>query len=244
MHRCLVRTEQLLADTCTLGRDEVHHLTTVLRVKTGARVTLFDGHGHTRTANITELAKRSLTFTSTEPVTHHPRLPCLLTLFACVSKANRMDWTIEKAVELGAYRIVPVISERTVVRLDADESAAKAERWSRVAEETARQCHAAWLPDILTPVTLVDSLPLVRAAAPVFVAALTPEAIPLCQALDRYAKPPPHAGWFVGPEGDFTPTELQALLAADAIPVNLGRHILRAETACLYGLCALNFFYT
>ncbi|MDD4102567.1 MAG: RsmE family RNA methyltransferase, partial [Kiritimatiellae bacterium] len=163
-----------------------------------------------------------------------------LTLFACISKGSRMDWTVEKAVELGADRIVPVISERTVVRLDATEGTAKAVRWMRVAEEAARQCQAAWLPDVLAPVTLFDSLPLARAAAPLFVAALTPEAIPLRQALERCAEPPPHVGWFVGPEGDFTPAELQALVDAGAVPVSLGRHVLRTETACLYGLSALS----
>ena len=151
-----------------------------------------------------------------------------------------MDWTVEKAVELGAGRIVPVISERTVVRLDAVDGAAKAGRWTRVAEDAARQCQAAWLPEIFAPVSALESLGLVKEAAPVFVAALSPDAIPLRQALAGHAAPPARAGWFVGPEGDFTADEMQELLDAGAIPVSLGPHVLRAETACLYGLCALS----
>jgi len=240
MHRCLVTAEQLLAEACTLGRDEAYHLQTVLRVKPGERVTFFDGQGHTRLSVVKAAEKHGLSLTAEGPVRVHSRPLCHLTLFACVSKGNRMDWTVEKAVELGISRIVPVISDRTIVRLDADEGVAKTIRWSRVAEEAARQCGAVWLPEILPPVSFKACLPLLASAHPVFVAALLPTAGPLRNAIAVHAEPPQQAGWFVGPEGDFTPAELDALLAAGACPVSLGRQVLRAETACLYGLCVLN----
>jgi 16S rRNA (uracil1498-N3)-methyltransferase len=174
-----------------------------------------------------------------------------------------MDWTLEKAVELGVARIVPVISDRTIVRIEADDRDAKADRWMRIAEEAARQCGSAWLPDILAPRSFKESLALVKQTTPTFVAALTPNAKPLrdfllpipsvvrvpdsefreghaSACLGRADARPSQAGWFVGPEGDFTPDELNLLLNAGAIPVSLGPLVLRAETACLYGLCALN----
>jgi len=240
MHRCRVSSEQLFAGTFTLEREAARHLQTVLRVRAGEPVTLFDGQGHTRLAVVAGAEKHGLTFSSDAPVNTHPGLPCRITLFACVSKGNRMDWTVEKAVELGVSRLVPVLSDRTVVRLDADDGESKAERWRRVAEEAARQCGAAWLPEICAPVSFKACLPQVAGCPPVFVAALTPAAKPLRDALAGCAEPPQTAGWFVGPEGDFTPGELEALLAAGAVPVSLGGHVLRAETACLYGLCALN----
>ncbi|MEI7902441.1 MAG: RsmE family RNA methyltransferase [bacterium] len=240
MHRCLVKTEELLSDAFLLGRDEARHLQTVLRVKPGDPVTLFDGQGRTRLAAVTAVEKQGLSLASDAPPQTHPRPLCGLTLFACVSKGKRMDWTVEKAVELGIARVVPVISDRTIVRLGADDGEAKADRWLRLAEAAARQCGSAWLPEIPAPLPFLACLPLVTQALPVFVAALTPAARPLREALATHMAPPPHAGWFVGPEGDFTPGELKALLAAGAIPVSLGRQVLRAETACLYGLCALN----
>ena len=240
MHRCLVTTEQLLADACTLGRDEARHLQSVLRVKPGERVALFDGQGRTRVAAVVSAEKRGLTFRADAPAHACPRPPCRITLFACVSKGTRMDWTVEKATELGVSRIVPVISARTIVRLDSESGGAKAGRWLRVAEEASRQCGAAWLPEIIAPVPLETCLSLVAETSPVFVAALAPSAKPLREPLAAYGTPPPRAGWFVGPEGDFTPAELDALLAAGAVPVSLGRQVLRAETACLYGLCALS----
>ena len=251
MHRHLVKHDALLADTCVLGKEEARHLQTVLRVKPGDTIQLFDGQGHTRTTTVTVVEKNSLTLTAVEPVVSHPQAPCAITLFVCISKGKHMDWTLEKAVELGVARIVPVISDRTVVRIDADDREAKADRWMRIAEEAARQSGRVWLPEILTPRSFKESLALVQQTTPTFVAALTPGTKPLRASLlpatsslqpatSSLLPPPSQAGWFVGPEGDFTPDELQRLLDAGAVPVSLGPLVLRAETACLYGLCALN----
>lgn len=267
MHRHLVTPDTLLADTCVLGKEEARHLQTVLRVKPGDAIQLFDGQGHTRHMSVVspfshfmkcenavgdqKASKHALCLKADGPVVSHPKPRCCLTLFACVSKGKHMDWTLEKAVELGVARIVPVISDRTIVRVDADDREAKADRWMRIAEEAARQCGRAWLPEILTPRSFKESLALVQQTAPTFVAALTPDAKPLRDSLlpppssllpatSSLPPPPSQAGWFVGPEGDFTPDELQRLLDAGAVPVSLGPLVLRAETACLYGLCALN----
>jgi len=286
MHRHLVIPDALCADTCVLGKEEARHLQTVLRVKPGDVIQLFDGQGHTRMAVVSipphfmkcggmevesKTSKNRLCLTAIEPAINHPQASCAITLFVCISKGKHMEWTIEKAVELGVARIVPVISDRTIVRIDADDRVAKADRWRRIAEEAARQCGSAWLPEILAPCAFNESLSLVQQTTPTFVAALTPEAkplrdfllpvpsslephkphkntnnshpkvLPLCPpCLCEKQYPPPEVGWFVGPEGDFTPEELQGLLDGGAIPVSLGPLVLRAETACLYGLCALN----
>lgn len=253
MHRHLIKPDALLADTCVLGKEEARHLQTVLRVKPGDTIQLFDGEGHTRifcvappvshfmtceTAEGEKKASKNLLFLkAVEAVVSHPKARCAITLFVCISKGKHMDWTLEKAVELGVARIVPVISDRTIVRIDAEDREAKADRWMRIAEEAARQCGSAWLPEILTPRSFKESLALVQQTTPTFVAALTPDAKPF---RDFLLSPPSQAGWFVGPEGDFTPDELQRLLDAGGVPVSLGPLVLRAETACLYGLCALN----
>ena len=85
----------------------------------------------------------------------------------------------------------------------------------------------------------LTALPIAKDTAPLFVAALTPDARPLRGAITALP-PPQQAGWFVGPEGDFTPAELDALTASGAVPVSLGQQVLRAETACVYGLSALS----
>ena len=240
MVRHYIETERLTAGACTLEGEEARHLASVLRVAVGDAVEGFDGAGTVRALRVAAVGKRRVELVPEGPPTPVPRPACALTLFVCISKGSRMDWTVEKAVELGAARIVPVVSERTVVRLDACEGALKADRWLRVAREAARQCGAGWLPRIDPPLSLDDTLPLLAGTAPVLVAALVPGAPLLRDALDALPPQPPRAGWFVGPEGDFTGDELARLRAAGAVAVSLGRLVLRAETAAVYGLSVLN----
>ena len=242
MHRHYIETSRLQSTTLTLAKDEARHLQTVLRVRDGETVELFDGRGLTATAKVAATGKHELRLELLAPPTCHAPPACQLVLFACVSKGKRMDWTIEKGVELGVSRIVPVISDRTIVRLDEEDAEGKTDRWMRLAIEAARQSGTAWVPAIDTPMRLADAGPLVRACAPVFVAALVPESQPMRQVLAglrAHGVQPATVGWFVGPEGDFTPAELKLLLASGAIPVSLGKQVLRTETAAIWGLCVL-----
>ena len=246
MHRLLVRTEQLESDAPALSADARNHLR-VVRPKDGEEVELFDGRGRFRVFACRRRTDGApaLSLSPVSPVRSQARPPVALTLFACVTKGSRWDWTVEKATELGVTRLVPVISERTIVRLASDEDrAAKRERWRRVAEEAARQSDAKWLPEILSPVTFAESLPLVRATT-CFVGALTDPPPPPIAAALAAARPAATAAddWavYVGPEGDFAPAELAALLTA-AVPVSFGPTILRAETAAIYGVSALKAF--
>ena len=242
MHRHFLPTARLHQPRIELTRDESRHLQTVLRLQSGDDVELFDGAGTTVAACVAAAGHRGLELEPAAAPVRHPAPACRLVLFACVSKGRRMDWTVEKAVELGVARIVPVIAARSVVRLHDDaEADDKAGRWQRVAVETARQCGAVWLPQLDAPVPFADACTLVREHAPVFVAALAPGARPVREVLaERRSGPPPAtAGWFVGPEGDFSPDELRQAVAAGAISVTLGRRVLRTETAAIWGLCVL-----
>lgn len=232
MHRLLVSTEGLAAERAALPPEAARHLK-VLRPRPGETVELFDGRGRTRPY---VYGPDGLCVAG--PVREFPAPTGALTLFACVTKGSRWDWTIEKAVELGVTRIVPVLSARCIVRLAPAERPAKAERWRRIAEDAARQSDAVWLPEVSEAVDFPAACALVRAAGTVFVGALvTPPAAPLLKAC---AASDPVGGWgvFVGPEGDFTPEELATLLEI-AVPVSLGPTILRAETAAIYGLAVL-----
>ena len=166
-----------------------------------------------------------------------------LTLFACVTKGSRWDWTVEKATELGVTRIVPVISERTIVRIARGERAAKRERWMRIAEDAARQSDAKWLPEICEAVDFKDALPLVKETACFIGALTTPPSRPLARAVAEKAKEQGEGGQgnfsvFIGPEGDFTPEELGALMEI-ATPTSFGPTILRAETAAIYAVSVI-----
>ena len=233
MHRLLVHAEALEREVADLPRDATRHLK-VLRPKPGEEIELFDGRGRTRRYAWSPAGLRACGELAT-----HPAPSSQLTLFACVTKGSRWDWTIEKAVELGVARIVPVISDRCIVRLAPGERTAKAERWRRIAEDAARQSDAVWLPEVLEAVDFPVALDLVKTCGRVFAGALTnPPPPPLLAAVSRELPAVRSLGLFVGPEGDFTPAELAALLER-AVPTSFGPTILRAETAAVFGLSVL-----
>lgn len=235
MHRLLVPAGSMAQETVALPPDAARHLK-VVRPRPGEEVELFDGQGHSR-----RYRWENGTLRAAAELVAFPPPPVRLTLFACVTKGSRWDWTIEKAVELGVARIVPVLSARSIVRLSAAERPAKAERWRRIAEDAARQSDAAWLPEVLPAVDFPEALVQVKACRRVFVGALAEPPPPplwtvLADCADKFAKG--DYGLFVGPEGDFTPEELASLVAI-ATPVSFGPTVLRAETAAIFGLSVL-----
>ena len=238
MHRLLVTTDVLNRESVMLPQDAMRHLK-VVRPRQGEIIELFDGSGHSRQYSCG--ASASAPLEASGELNSFPAAAYRLTLFACVTKGSRWDWTIEKATELGVTRIVPVLSDRCVVRIPQGERAAKRERWRRIAEDAARQSDAKWLPEVLEPVGFKDSVAL-AADCTCFVGALTtPPPEPLLSAVRRRIAESPDDrsfGIFVGPEGDFTPAELQSLLDV-AVPVSFGPTVLRAETAAIFGASAL-----
>ena len=155
MHRLLVKTELLGDDSPVLPKDAAKHLR-VLRPKDGEEIELFDGRGKWRTYAFCGDRNVAAPLSATSRTFQASQTCQTLTLFACVTKGSRWDWTVEKATELGVGRIVPVISDRTIVRIPPSERAAKRERWMRIAEDAARQSDAKWLPEILEAVDFRD----------------------------------------------------------------------------------------
>lgn len=235
MHRLLVSSELLACECPVLPHDAARHLK-VLRPNSGEAIELFDGCGHVRAYAY----RPDEGLVAKGEIADFPRAAIPLTLFACVTKGSRWDWTIEKATELGVTRIVPVISDRTIVRISPNERAAKRERWQRIAEDAARQSDAKWLPTIDEATTFTDSLKLVEATT-CFVGALTnPPPRMLASAVTEAfrAHGVRSVAVYVGPEGDFTPEELAALLKV-ATPTSFGASVLRAETAAIYAVSVL-----
>ena len=252
MHRLLVESEALELDSPELPKEAANHLK-VLRPKDGEEIELFDGKGTWRVYKVVvgsgsgradfRLVPSELLNSPTAQLPNSVQRPKPLTLFACVTKGSRWDWTIEKATELGVTRIVPVISERTIVRIPKEDRAAKRERWMRIAEDAARQSDAKWLPEILEPVDFVDSLALVRETHCLIGALTNPPPRMILDELLHSSTSTSHFNYslFVGPEGDFTPDELKSLIEI-ATPVSFGPTILRAETAAIFGVSVLAAF--
>ena len=233
MIRLLVETEIIQSVNPSLPPSALKHLK-VVRPKDGEEVELFDGKGCTRLYRFRKAALNSGLEAAEEVMLHEPP-PVRTTLFACVTKGARWDWTVEKATEIGVGRIVPVISARTIVRIKAEDREAKRLRWQRVAEEAAGQSNAKYVPEILQAADFADALELVRKTR-CYIGALTdPPSPPIASVLPRFNAQCGELAVFIGPEGDFTPEELARLLEV-ASPVSFGPSVLRAETAAIFAL--------
>jgi 16S rRNA (uracil1498-N3)-methyltransferase len=152
-----------------------------------------------------------------------------------------MDLIVEKATELGAAAIVPLLSERTIVKAEEGEAVAKRDKWQRVAIEAAKQCGQNWVPVVATPQTPKELFNAGEKFDLMLIASLQPDSRGLQQVLaDLGGKKLGRVLILVGPEGDFTPAEINLAKNSGCQPITLGPIILRTETAALYCLSVLS----
>lgn len=223
-----------------LDEDTVHHLRNVLRLAPGDALDVFNGAGGLGRAVILAAGPRAMRLRIAERAVRPP--PAVrVVLQPAMLREQKMDWLIQKAVELGASAIRPLQCERSLARVKPDQAGARLERWRRIVLHAARQSRAAWLPAV-SPAREVTAALAEREDGLLLLGDLGPGSVPLREALARCrAAPPPAVAVWTGPEGDFTPEELRAVRAAGATPVSLGAEVLRAETAPLYILSALRY---
>jgi 16S rRNA (uracil1498-N3)-methyltransferase len=224
-------------DRLALDAGEMHHALDVLRLKTGDRATVFNGEGAEAEVELGErkgpaLPLRRLTLHKTSP------LASRITLGQAVPKGKNMELILEKATELGAAAIAPLISERTIVRGSEDEHAHKREKWQRVVVEACKQCGQNWVPKVETPCTPKAFFTALPKFDLMLIASLQADSLPLKELLA--GTKPKSVLILVGPEGDFTPAELSLAKSHGCRPLTLGPIILRTETAAIYSLSVLN----
>lgn len=240
MHRCYLAPERWQDGVLIPGKDEAHHLRDVLRVAPGDIVALFDGAGRRVEARVLSLTSKEVDLKPVGPIETVSRALPLISLLQAIPKGSRMDTVVEKGTELGMDRLVPVMTDRTITRLDEAKGRKRCERWERVAHGAARQCGVCWIPEIAP----VQSLPEVLESRPegdvLLVGALSGAPQPMATVVDELAtNRPPSVSLLIGPEGDLTPAEMDAATAAGAIGVNMGPLVLRTDTAALFGLSVL-----
>ena len=222
--------------------EESHHCSHVLRLNEGDRVTVFDGAGREGQATIASTTSSRVTL-KIAGTSKTPPPPCEITLAQAIPKGKNMDLIVQKAVELGASKLVPILSDRTIVQLDADETAKKREKWRTVALEACKQCGQNHLPVISAPMIMKDFLERADKSSLLLIASLQPDARTLKFVLSEYTQQhgalPKRVTVFVGPEGDFTPAEISLAKSHGCQPITLGPIILRTETAAIYCLSVL-----
>lgn len=244
MHRFYLPPSQCQDSSLTLTGPEAHHALHVLRLRRDERLVVLDGAGHEFLCEARELGRDVIRLAVLQK-NSIPPLPYQLTLLQAIPKGRTMDTIIQKATELGAARVVPLLSERVVAQLDEEASADKAEKWRVVALEAIKQCGSAWLPQIEAPLSPKAFLARGEKCDLPLIASLQPDSLHPRVLFRRFyaerQRLPQSVCIWIGPEGDFTPAEMNSVKSAGALPISLGRLILRSETAAIYCLSVLNY---
>jgi 16S rRNA (uracil1498-N3)-methyltransferase len=244
MHRFYLPPEVCRQPSLHLDGREAHHALHVLRLQPGERVSVLDGAGATFLCDVEAIAKDSIALAVRERISV-PAPSCPITLLVAVPKGRILEDIIQKSVELGVQRVIPLLTERVVIKLDAAGATAKREKWQQIAVEAIKQCGAAWLPTVEPPQTIQQHLARGETIELLLVGSLqTLRRHPrewISEFQREHGRLPHNAGVWIGPEGDFTLAELQAIEAAGAKHITLGELTLRVETAAIYCLSFLNY---
>lgn len=220
-------------ETVTLNREQTHYVSRVLRLRNGDRLFLFDGRGERRQAVITDMAPRTAVLRCTLRVSATAESPLRITLLQGVPKGEKMDLIVQKVTELGAYAVVPVVTQRAQVQ-----KGGRTARWRRVAEAAAAQCGRSTVPTISDPMTVEAALKYRRVPGIVF---WEEEAPPLSRLANL--RPSGELCVLVGPEGGLTETEVVQAEESGFRRAGLGPRLLRTETAAIVAVALVQHLY-
>jgi len=218
----------------TLTGGAAGHLTRVLRLRPKAPLTLFNGRGGEYTASIERVRASEVTVAIGEHAPIERESPFPLTLAQGVSRGERMDLVVQKATELGVARLVPLLTERSIVRLDEEQSDRKSSHWRAIAIAACEQCGRNRLPEVALPAPLREFLR--QPSQDSVRLLLSPSAT---RRIEDVPRPAGGATVLIGPEGGLSDDEHEDALTAGFIAVNLGPRVLRTETAAIASLTLL-----
>ena len=217
--------------------NTAHHMLNVLRIRIGQELTLCDGQCVDYFARLESIALKPAAVVfellSSSPCKTEPVVP--ITLYQGMPKGDKMEWIIEKCIEAGISKIVPVLTARTVVKISS--ATQKGERYNRIAESAAAQSMRGIVPIISPPVSFLEALASIHKGL-LLVAYEKEQCRTIKSALENIA-PTPVSLW-VGPEGGFEESEIQTLAEKGVLPISLGHRVLRTETAGLVALSQIN----
>jgi 16S rRNA (uracil1498-N3)-methyltransferase len=229
MHHFLI--ENIKGDSAVLTDPaQLHHIRDVLRLKINEVVIIFNGIGHEYNGVITNMSKKQVEFQLT-PLQKQQRNNIPLTIACAIPKGSHMDEIIDGLTQLGVLRIIPMRTDRVVVKLDDAKSESRLKRWVIIAQNAARQCRRSDIP-VITPVTDIKNVIMDSQEHDLkLIPHLSGERRLLKNVLSK--KNFKNILVLIGPEGDFTPAEVELALHNDFIPVSLGNTVLRVATAAV-----------
>lgn len=241
MPRFFASPEQIQETVIVLNGSDINHIRNVLRMSVGDEMTISDGCGRDYFCEISTLSSDAVELVIKNSWDSYSELPVKLYLFQGLPKADKMELIIQKAVELGVYAVIPVEMMRSVVKLDTKKAAKKQERWQEIARSAAKQSGRGQIPEVMAPVSFKAALKLAAGLDALLLPYEGAEGMTEARSLVQTMKGKQSIGIFIGPEGGFDLSEVEAAQAAGAGILTLGRRILRTETAGMAILSILMF---
>lgn len=242
MYQFFVEPSQIMGKRIVIQGSDVNHIKNVLRMRVGEEIAVSNGvDGREYRCGIEGFTADevicSLRFIKEDGV----ELPSKIYLFQGLPKADKMELIVQKAVELGAYEIIPVAAKRCVVKLDEKKAAGKRSRWQGIAEAAAKQSKRGIIPQIREVMNMKQAIAFAQQMDVRLIPYELAEDMGHTRELIGAVRPGQSVAIFIGPEGGFEETEIQEALQAGIEPITLGRRILRTETAGMTVLAWLGY---
>ena len=232
MYQFFVEPEQIQDKTIVIAGGDVNHIKNVLRMQPGDEIAVSNGvDGKEYRCGIAEFRDDQVICTLRFVKEDGLELPSRVYLFQGLPKADKMELIIQKAVELGAYQVIPVATKRSVVKLDTKKAKGKLARWQAIAEAAAKQSKRRIVPEVAGVMTMREAVGYARNMQVKCIPYELAEGMAHTRELIESIEPGQEVAVFIGPEGGFEESEIQLAMEAGIIPVTMGKRILRTETA-------------
>ncbi|MBU5479692.1 16S rRNA (uracil(1498)-N(3))-methyltransferase [Blautia sp. MSJ-19] len=243
MQRFFVEPHQIdeTAHQIHITGTDVNHISNVLRMKQGEEVWISDGGKKEYRCAIETFSQEEVLLHIIYAQEPDYELPSRIYLFQGLPKADKMELIIQKAVELGAYEVIPVETKRCVVKLDGKKAAKKVDRWQQIAESAAKQSKRMLIPNVHQVLTFKEALKYAESMDIRLIPYELAKGMQETKEILAAIEPGQSIGIFIGPEGGFEEKEVEAAISEGARPITLGKRILRTETAGLAILSVLMF---
>lgn len=237
MYHFFVKPEAVENSEIFITGSDYNHIKNVLRLDKNEEISVYDGEYHEYICKLKSYEKDAAVFEIICEKESESELKSKLYLFQGLPKSDKLEMIIQKAVELGAFEIIPVKMHRSIVKYDNKKALAKLNRWQAISESAAKQSGRTIVPEVKEIMDYTDALSYAQNLDKVLVPYEHEEGIAHTKEILNEIKPGMSVGIFIGPEGGFEDYEIQEACEKGFEPVSLGRRILRTETA---GLCALS----
>ena len=231
MYQFFVEPSQIQGNRIVITGSDVNHIKNVLRMKPGEKIRVCTRNGQNYFCSISDITESFVRADILEKEAESTELPCRIYLFQGLPKNDKMEWIIQKCVELGVHAIVPVATKRAVVKLDEKKAQKKVNRWNAIAESAAKQSGRGIVPEVLPVMKWKEALEYARQLDVKMIPYEKAAGINATKQLIGSVSFGQSVGIFIGPEGGFEEAEVEAAKAMGAVPVTLGKRILRTETA-------------